>query len=35
MTYKGLPPGRYLFQVRAYGPAGPDPTPSEKRITIR
>jgi DNA-binding beta-propeller fold protein YncE len=35
MTYKGLPPGRYRFQVRAYGPAGPDPTASEKRVTVR
>ncbi len=35
MTYRGLPPGHYRFQVRAYGPAGPDLTPSEKRITLR
>jgi hypothetical protein len=35
MTYKDLPPGRYLFKVRAFGPAGPDPSPAKKRFTIR
>jgi DNA-binding beta-propeller fold protein YncE len=34
-TYKHLQPGRYVFAVSAFGPAGPDPTPAEKRLTIR
>ena len=34
-TYKHLEPGRYLFEVRAYGPHGSDPTPVEKRFTIQ
>jgi len=34
-TYKHLQPGRYLFEVRAFGPGGADPTPVEKRLTIR
>jgi len=33
-TYRHLRPGRYLFEVRAYGPSGSDPTPAEKRLTI-
>jgi hypothetical protein len=35
MTYKHLQPGRYLFEVRASGPGGADPTPAEKRLTIQ
>jgi hypothetical protein len=35
MTYKHLQPGRYLFEVRASGPGGTDPTPVEKRLTIQ
>jgi hypothetical protein len=34
-TYRHLAPGRYVFEVRAFGPAGPDPTPAVKRITVR
>jgi DNA-binding beta-propeller fold protein YncE len=34
-TYKHLQPGRYLFKVRAFGPGGRDPTPAEKRVTVR
>ncbi len=34
-TYRHLRPGRYLFQVRAFGPGGSDPSPVRKRLTIR
>jgi hypothetical protein len=34
-TYKHLKPRRYLFEVRAVGPAGPDATPAKKRFRIR
>jgi hypothetical protein len=33
--YKHLQPGHYLFEVRAYGPSGSDPTAAQKRLTIR
>lgn len=33
-TYKKLKPGRYVFQVRAFGPGGNDPTPAKKRFRI-
>ncbi len=35
IAYKHLQPGRYLFAVSAYGPAGADLTAAEKRLTIR
>lgn len=33
--YRRLPSGRYLFQVRAVGPGGPDATPAKKKFKIR
>jgi hypothetical protein len=34
-TYKHLKKGRYTFEVRALGSAGPDPTPAKRRFKIR
>ncbi len=33
-TYKKLKSGTYVFQVRASGPGGKDPTPAKKRFRI-
>jgi uncharacterized delta-60 repeat protein len=33
--YSHLKPGRYTFEVRAVGVAGPDPTPAKRRFRIR
>lgn len=33
-TYRKLKPGRYLFEVRAVGPGGPDPSPAKRRFKI-
>ncbi len=33
-TYKGLKPGKYTFEVRALGAAGPDTTPAKKKFKI-
>jgi hypothetical protein len=33
-AYRGLGHGRYLFEVRAVGPAGPDPTPAKRRFRL-
>jgi DNA-binding beta-propeller fold protein YncE len=33
-TYRHLQPGQYLFEVHAFGPGGPDLTPTEKQLTI-
>ena len=34
-TYKHLKPGRYTFEVRGLNPAGHDPTPAERKFTLR
>ena len=33
-TYRNLAPGRYTFEVRASGAAGPDASPASKSITV-
>lgn len=33
-AYKHLKPGRYIFEVRAVGPGGADPTPAKRRFKI-
>jgi hypothetical protein len=34
-TYKDLKAGKYVFEVRAVGSGGPDPTPVKKRFKLR
>jgi hypothetical protein len=34
-TYKSLKPGKYVFEVRAVGNGGTDPTPAKKSFTIK
>ena len=34
-TYKHLKAGNYTFEVRAVGPAGPDPSPAKKKFTLQ
>jgi hypothetical protein len=34
-TYRRLGRGRYVFEVRAFGPIGADPVPAKKRFRIR
>jgi hypothetical protein len=33
-TYKKLKPGKYIFEVRAVGPGGTDPSPAMKKFKI-
>jgi hypothetical protein len=33
-TYKHLTHGHYLFEVRALGPAGPDPSPAHVQVKL-
>lgn len=33
--YKHLKPGKYTFEVRAFAPAGKDPTPAKRKFKIK
>ena len=34
-TYKHLKPGKYTFKVKAFTPAGNDPSPAKKKFKIK